>query len=157
MITILSVAPIFSDHMVLQREKNTPVWGNGTDGRTVRLLFNGRSYEATVHNGKWCIVMPPFSAGTHGSIEINDGDTRLYYHDVVFGDVWFAGGQSNMELELQNSANGAQELANAAHHDIRFYQPLKQSFVDDAFIAAEKEGRWRVCGPDTAAALSAVA
>jgi sialate O-acetylesterase len=90
-------------------------------------------------------------------MELSGGGTTFRFENVIFGDVWFAGGQSNMELELRNCLNGRAELAAAQKPDIRFYQPVKWAVVDDDFLREEENCRWQECHPDTAASLSAVA
>ena len=48
----------------------------------------------------------PMEAGGPYELEVSDGNETKKYIDIMFGEVWLAGGQSNMELELQNSKNG---------------------------------------------------
>jgi sialate O-acetylesterase len=153
----LQVAPIFSDNMVLQREKDLPVWGTGKNGRQVRLYFKGIVSEAEIRDGRWSLTIPPQHAGTGGVLTITDGETFYNFTNIVFGDVWFAGGQSNMEFELQNCLNGKAELAASFNPDIRFYQVLKQVYGTESFSENQRLCRWQVCAADTAASLSAVA
>jgi sialate O-acetylesterase len=157
MTTTLQIAPIFSDNMVLQREKDLPIYGGGQDGFQVRLCFNGISLNTKVRNGRWLLTLPPQQAGTRGTLEITDGQSSFCFSNVVFGDVWLAGGQSNMELELQNCLNGKAELAASFNPDIRFYQALKQVYGTEGFHENERQCRWHVCAQDSAATLSAVA
>lgn len=155
--TTLQLAPIFSDNMVLQREKDVPLWGGGQEGSTIRLKFNDIVCETEVRGGLWRLSLPPQQTGARGSIEITDGHSFLHISNVVFGDVWLAGGQSNMELELQNCLNGKAELASCFNKDICFYQVLKQTLGSYGFDENEKLCKWIVCSPDTASTLSAVA
>jgi sialate O-acetylesterase len=151
------VAALFSDNMVLQRDKPVPVWGTGADGEVVTVVFGEKRAETVVKNGVWQAVLPPLAAKSAGFLEIVAGKTVMRFANVVAGDVWFAGGQSNMEMELQNCKNGEAELAASAHPAIRFYQMVKRAVVDEVFLQAEAETSWKVCGPDTAAHLSAAA
>jgi sialate O-acetylesterase len=153
----LHVAAVFSDNMVLQRDRYVPVWGSGKDGTVVTLSLGSARVSARVKDGVWEARLPPHEAGERGKLEIAGGGKRICFKNVVFGDVWFAGGQSNMEMELQNCKDGNEELARADNPGIRFYQPVKRAFVDRDFLHAERDCCWQVCRPDTAAALSAVA
>jgi sialate O-acetylesterase len=153
----LRVAAIFSDNMVLQRGAYVPVWGAGEDGALVSLSFGNVRVSTRVKGGRWELRLPPHTAGERGELEIACGGERIRLKNVVFGDVWFAGGQSNMEMELVNCRNGKAELAAADHPDIRFYQPVKRAFVDEQFFQAERHCRWRECHPTTAGGLSAAA
>jgi len=151
-------APLFSDDMVLQRGKPALVWGSGgADGAEVRVSFAGVCGSSAVAGGAWSVLLPPLEAGLRGVLAISCGGEELRFSNVVTGDVWLAGGQSNMELELQNCKNGAAALAACANPDIRFYQPLKRGFVDEAFLRDEKNCRWQAVSPESAAHLSAVA
>jgi sialate O-acetylesterase len=158
---MLRVAPIFSDHIVLQHGKPVPVWGTGKDGTVVHLSWDSGTHRLAVstriQNGTWRFMLPPLAAGLHGTLTIKSGEKEICFHDVVTGDVWFAGGQSNMELELQNCLNGKAELATCANPNIRFYQVVKRAFVDEEYLHEEAQNCWHVCAPDTAATLSAVA
>jgi sialate O-acetylesterase len=154
---MFKAAPIFSDNMVLQRGKDVPVWGEGKDGTVITLSLGTLHLSTVVRNGAWKLVLPPQSAGLRGVMEIAGGGTRIRFENVIFGDVWFAGGQSNMELALRDCRNGRAELAAARNPDIRFYQPVKRAVVDDDFLREEQNCCWQECRPDTAAALSAVA
>lgn len=158
---MLQTAPIFSDNMMVQRDADVPVWGTGVEGRTVMVSFDagkaaGKA-QAVVRNGEWRCFLPPQNAGVVGSLRISDGSDEICFKNVIAGDIWLAGGQSNMELELQNCLNGAEELAVCANPNIRIYQAVKQAVVDDGFLRAERNNGWKTCAPDTAGAMSAVA
>lgn len=153
----LQAAPVFSDNMVLQRDAYVPVWGVGEDNIPVTLSFGSTQVSARVRGGVWKLSLPPHKAGERGDLEITGGGEKILFKNVIFGDVWFAGGQSNMEMELKDCRNGKAETAAADYPDIRFYQPVKRAFVDEVFLRDEQRCRWRECRPDTAAALSAAA
>jgi sialate O-acetylesterase len=154
---MLQTAPLFSDNMVLQRDTEVRVWGTGVEGTTVTVRFGASTAEAVVRNGKWRCFLPPQNAGVTGSLRVSDGNAELCFNNVIAGDIWLAGGQSNMELELQHCLNGEKELASCANPRIRIYQAVKQAVDGDALLKAEQHNGWKVCAPDTAAAMSAVA
>lgn len=153
----LETAAVFSDHMVLQREKRIAVFGTGEDGRRVEARLGGASASCTVRDGRFLALLPPLPAGGPYELTVADGETELLFSDVLIGEVWLAGGQSNMELELQNCRNGAEELANSRNERIRFYNVPKAAFPSGELDRAEAASRWKVCGPDAAADCSAVA
>jgi len=156
------VAAIFSDNMVLQHGKPVPVWGTGgTDGSSVHVFWkdekNTKQSETTVRNGKWSLTLPPLTACVKGELVIKNENNEIRFINVITGDVWFAGGQSNMEMELINVQNGETELASCANQNIRFYQVVKRAVVDDDYLREEASSKWQICAPDTAAMLSAAA
>ena len=97
---MLTTGAIFSDHMVLQREKTIPVWGYADP-------VTGSSDET----GFWILYLSPKNTARGLTLTIQGGDEKIEFHDVSTGEVWFAGGQSNMELELVNSLHGESAVA----------------------------------------------
>lgn len=88
----------FADHMVLQREKPVAVWGTADPGEKVAVTFAGKKAEATADaSGAWRVDIGPFAASKEGRIlKANGAEVK----DVLVGEVWFAGGQSNMGVPL---------------------------------------------------------
>lgn len=150
------VAAVFSDRMVLQREKNITVFGEGEDGRVVTVSFEGSAAKTTVRNGKWRAVLPPHGAGEGYSMTVSCGEAEKRFSDVAVGEVWLAGGQSNMELELQNCKTGAERLQNDAAPNVRFYYTQKKCISDEDFYRCEENTGWSKFGPESARAWSAV-
>ena len=96
-------------------------------------------------------------AGGPYELEVSDGNETKKYIDIMLGEVWLAGGQSNMELELQNSKNGKEVCANVKDEGVRYYYTPKVSWVGEELSEAEKQSEWQHCTPDTCKKWSAVA
>ena len=88
----------FADHMVLQREKPVAVWGTADPGEKVTVAFAGQKAEATADaSGAWRVNLNPLAASKEGrTLKANGAEVK----DVLVGEVWFAGGQSNMGVPL---------------------------------------------------------
>lgn len=153
---ILSCAAVFSDHMVLQRNKNINVWGMAYDGTEVTVSICGKSVKTTAKDHYWNAILPPMSAGGPYEMTVEGGGEKITFTDIMIGEVWLAGGQSNMELELQNSLDGQKVLENIGDVNVRFYYTKKNSYIDEFFYADERNGGWAKAAPDTAKAWSAV-
>lgn len=152
-----NLAAVFTDHMVLQRNKNINIWGCAYTATDVTVELCGKSITTRAESGKWKVVLPPMEAG--GPYELKVTDNRggeLILRDVMIGEVWLAGGQSNMELELQNALNGKEVLKNIKDVNVRFYYTQKIAYIDDYFHFAERNSCWSIAAPDTAANYSAV-
>lgn len=154
--SMLSCAPIFTDHMVLQRRKNINVWGIAYDGTTVTVEINGVSAQSDTKNHRWSVVLPQMEAGGPYEMTVSGGGESVTYTDIMIGEVWLAGGQSNMELELQNSLNGREVLASIKDVNVRFYYTKKNAYIDEFFYADEKNNSWTVVSPENSACWSAV-
>lgn len=151
------VAPMFSDHMVLQREKEIVIWGCGPEGERVTVTLGNTTAETTVDENQWRLTLGPLSAGGPYSLEVICGAERTSFQDVMIGEVWFAGGQSNMELELQNCDNAEEELKNANYEGIRFYNVIKTGVITEEILEQQRNSQWRVCRPELVKDVSAVA
>ena len=145
---------VFSDDMVLQRDRAVPVWGWADAGEKVTVTLNGRSESATADaRGRWRVHLPAQPAG--GPCEMTvAGTNTLSFRNVLLGDVWVCSGQSNMEMGVGRCANPAAEIANSDHPKIRLF------IVSRLLLGGEPRedcvGRWAVCGPKTVRDLSGV-
>ena len=151
---------MLSDHTVLQRESPIHIWGWASPGEsvTVTLLQQHRSVAADPL-GQWSVYLAPEKAGGPYSMQIA-GSNSITLSDILIGDVWFASGQSNMEMPLSGfpgSAvlnNAAEEIANANHPEIHLLHiPQKAS----QYPLNDQPATWTTCTSATAASFSAVA
>lgn len=168
------VASVFSNHMVLQRDKNVKIFGEGADGETVIVRFRGQTVKAVVENERWCALLAPMrasqrrqekdgeNADPYGDLYMGDtltvecGAQTRTFADVAVGEVWLAGGQSNMEFELQNCRGGMDFLANDKNPGVRFYYTQKNAYKDAHFYEAERNSSWSTFDSERAKCWSAV-
>jgi len=157
--TAAELNPLFQDNAVLQCGTRVPVWGTGRDGETVTVKFGGQRVSTSVTNGVWKVWLGPMPPeATPASLTVQ-GDTTRVLTNILVGEVWIAGGQSNMERELGLRAgqkpivNWEQEVAAANHPEIRqFYVPQTRAFAPQTAV----KGAWSVCSPETVASYTAV-
>ncbi len=90
---------LFTDHAVLQRDRAVTVWGV-CDCRTLTVSYLSYTAEATVKDGTFTAILPPMPARLTGDLVFTSESEGLTLHDVVTGDIYLAGGQSNMEHPL---------------------------------------------------------
>ncbi len=150
-------AAVFSSNMVLQRDTSVRIFGEGENGKTVTVSVNGITSAAEVINERWCAVLPSCPAGGPYTMTVTDGEKELRFDNVVYGEVWLAGGQSNMELELQNCKGGADALKNDKEPNVRYYYTQKNCNMDEKFFEDEKNTGWSCFDSESARAWSAVA
>ena len=158
-----AVAPakIFSDHMVLQRDAAVPLWGKADAGAGVMIAFAGQSVRTKANeNGRWKVKLEPMKTSVKGrSMKITSGLERVIIEDVLVGDVWFAGGQSNMDYKVSGMARRLTEgktLADGAN-----YPAIRHRKVNERNSAAPQPdltgGAWVVCSPQNVGGFSGVA
>jgi sialate O-acetylesterase len=147
---------ILSSHMVLQRERPIHIWGWSNPGETVTVEFHGISRSTAGDSlGNWSVFLPPEAAGGPHQLTVA-GSNKIVLDDVLVGDVWFASGQSNMEMPLKGwdgapVKDSAEEIAHAAQPKIRLlYIPHKAS----DYPLRDSDASWTVCSPETAANFS---
>lgn len=151
---IFSVADIFTNHMVLQRNSKTKIWGTGKAKTFVEIKFAGQNYRTIINkDGKWKLELNLKGHGGPYRLEILNEDKTLCFDDVYIGDVWLAGGQSNMEFPLRRVKNSHIEIEKANFPMIRYYK-VPRKFYKDHNVSKEN---WRVCSKETASEMSAIA
>lgn len=149
----LSVAAIFTDHMVLQRDTTVKVWGNASDNSEVTIEINNQVQKVDVKEGNWVISLSPMKAGGPYSMKISSKKEKIVLSDILIGDVWFAGGQSNMEFTLRR-VNDAQKEINAANYpEIRVYKTSRKYYESQKTT----EQVWKSLSSETAGEVSAIA
>jgi sialate O-acetylesterase len=144
------LSPIFGDDMVLQRGKPNTFWGWSKKGDVIRVEIAGHSATATTgDDGRWQLQVDPPAPGGPYTVNI-DGPQTVELHDVLVGDVWLCGGQSNMEFGLPRARNGAEEVKAANHPDVRLYTVASHvSYAPSS--SAVPHGSWKICTPKTVA------
>ena len=129
-----TLAPPFESGMVLQRGMRVPVFGSAEDGTLVTVTFAGQLKAGTAAGGRWRIDLDPLLANGTGqtcSVFYSHAATQTQkttaLTDVVVGEVWFASGQSNMELKLSTvlGISDTADVPGGNLPNIRFFQVAK--------------------------------
>ena len=99
-----SLAGLFHDHMVIQRDKPVKVWGKGVPGTKVEVRMGSKkAATTTADDGTWSLEIPAFSDKGPYTITARSDSERVLLQDVLVGDVWIASGQSNMEWPVSGT------------------------------------------------------
>ena len=98
---MLTFDRMFQSGMVLQRQKPVAVWGKADPGAKILISIQGKSAEAVADaDGAWMTTLPSLEASEQETLLAKSGDMELALTDVAVGEVWIAGGQSNMEFPI---------------------------------------------------------
>lgn len=111
------VTNVLGDHAVLQRDgTGALVWGFGAPGTNVTASTPWGDFSTTVGaDTTWRITLPPQPAGGPYSLSFTSSDGGAQtLSDILFGDVIFCSGQSNMQFSMAQVANASAEIAAAA-------------------------------------------
>lgn len=157
----LRLPHIFNGQMVLQRDKPVNIWGWAEQQIEVTVTFAGQEKTITSDKeGKWLISLDAMEANaTSQQLRVDSGDTSITYEDVLIGDVWICGGQSNMEWRLRSSRDADIEIPSANYPAIRFLTIKPEGAPEPRadFPAEDGNGIWKVCTPETIGDCSGVA
>lgn len=155
----LKLPLVFNDHMVLQRNADIRIWGWADAGTQVTINLNddSRKTTASLNNGTWETLLPAQKAGGPYTMTVSAGAESRVLRDVYIGDVWVAGGQSNMEWKLNWVVENWEEEVDKSgdYPEIRFYDTPRATAP-----SPQKElpgGEWKIANPDNAGNFSAVA
>jgi sialate O-acetylesterase len=142
---------IFTDHMVLQRDKAVPVWGKAAPGEEVVVEFAGQKKTAKADaGGRWMVKLDPMPANAEPQV-LKAGNVSV--QDVLIGEVWLASGQSNMEWEMQMKPDSKADIPNTTHPNLRLIEVPKTTALtpqDDV------PAKWARSSPESAASFSAI-
>jgi len=144
---------VFGAKMVLQQQAPIQVWGWADAGEkvTVKISENEKSTTADA-NGEWRVTLPAMPAGGPYEMTVT-ASNKVSLSDVLVGEVWLCSGQSNMEWNVESSADGPQEVAAANYPQIRLFQ-ISHSQAGQPMPDVEAE--WKPCRPDTVKGFSGV-
>jgi sialate O-acetylesterase len=153
---------ILSDHGVLQREAPIHIWGWAQPKEKVQVQFHAQKRAVTANEfGEWGLWLAPETAGGPFTLSVQgESGSPITYTDMLVGDVWFASGQSNMEIPLKGFPGSAvirnadAEIASANLPQVRL---LRVDHKTSDAPVEDLSGSWTLCTPATATEFSAVA
>lgn len=166
----LCVSNLFQSNMVLQRDKPIRIWGWSDPREQITVSFGGNVATTQANETRvWEATLPSVPANSQPQqLTIKGATTSVVLDNILVGDVWVLGGQSNMEFELEKVENGKLEIISANYPEIRILtvpygigpEP-KKSFArlqewSDWFGRHFRKGDWDVCTPKVAKELSAI-
>jgi sialate O-acetylesterase len=152
---------IIGDNMVLQQQSNVLLWGGSTKPGTLFISTSWDHKKMTVHtgpDGNWRISIATPAAGGPYEISFTNGETTTV-KNILIGEVWFCGGQSNMEMPVrgyrnQPVQNSTDILADADNPQIHFIKIKRAPSIVPLDTCG---GSWEVSDAKTVKNFSAVA
>lgn len=143
------LSPIFTSHMVMQRDRPNTLWGWTDPGSQITVTIADHRASATADKtGKWMVRIAPPPVGGPYQVAV-DGSEHVKLDDVLVGDVWVCSGQSNMEMGIGAVNNATDEIAKANYPTIRLYMVQKTTAPSPL---ATPVGEWLECNSKNVAA-----
>jgi len=164
----LCVHNLFQSNMVIQRDKPVTIWGWAGPGEKVTVSFAGKNQTAVAGADRsWKVTFPAMPANSEPQrMTITGKNKTLALDNILLGDVWILGGQSNMQHPISRTEGGPLEIVSANFPRIRILtipaligKEPKQGFPRLHRLEGsrhQREGDWDVCSPKTVGGLSAI-
>ena len=156
----IAMPKIFSDNMVLQCGEPVKVWGKALPNAKVLVKFAGQNVSANADkDGKWSLYLAAMKPNCKEDVMriSENGVPQKVIRNVLVGQVWIAGGQSNMKFMLKETDNASEAISRANYPLMRAFI-MKHDAIKTAPAFDVPEGAsWRVCTPKSAGVFSAVA
>ena len=159
---------IFDNNMVLQRDQPVKIWGWANPSERVKIEFGGQVKSTQANQqGEWFTHLDPMKANTQPQdMKVSGKVDAVIFSNVLVGDIWVLGGQSNMEMDLSRIFHGDAEVLSANFPNIRLmtipssagHLPKKDferiNEYDSWNDRYDKKGYWFACSPSTVATFS---
>lgn len=165
----LKLSELYTDNMVLQRDRLLPLSGRANALEKV-IVTIGKQKQAvqTGLDGKWTVMLQPLQAGGPYTLTVVAGKKTLTCKNVLVGEVWLCSGQSNMEFLLRNATTAKEDIPQAENQNIRLFDKKARwatnavewnTSVLDSLNQLQyyKETQWNLCTSTTSSSFSAVA
>jgi sialate O-acetylesterase len=144
----------FTDHMVLQRDKNIHVWGWAKVGDMIQVTLGTEKENATADSkGRWDVFFAPRPAGGPFVLKAESGSEQIEVSDVLIGDVWVIGGQSNMNIAVRDGDEAVEAIKASTDDKLRLIhfpeRPEWEPQIDNT-------AQWEKASPQSVTTFSCV-
>lgn len=143
----MKLAAIFTDHMVLQRDCPIALFGEGEGHGTATLNGAVTAFQA---EGKFLTYLPAMPAGGPYDLTVTIGDDSVTFTDVLVGDVYLAGGQSNMQFRVEESV----DIPRIGNPRVRHFR--EGHFADENRVETYDYTPWQIATEENLQAFSAI-
>ena len=160
---LITLAEIFTNDLVVQRQKKIPVWGEGENGVSVEVEFDSERVQTVVENGVWSVEFPPMEAASKKKLRVtakkpdSEETQEILIENIAVGEVWIASGQSNMEFLYRYDIERTTVNEKDEDEDLRFFDIPEVSYEGQLEAGHyEDYGFWRSFKEENADWFSAV-
>lgn len=150
----VKLSGLFSDHMVVQRERPLLIWGKAKAAEKIQASIGGQSREAVADsNGDWQVAFDDLAVGGPYELKVQ-GENSISVKDILSGDVFLCAGQSNMVFPVSRMGGADTIYSEAQINQLRLFSvPRKLAERPSSMV----DGAWQVSSAKSAADFSAIA
>jgi len=151
----LQLGELFNEGAVLQRNAKVSIWGTSKPSETIRIMIQDKKVQTrSDQNGDWKTDLSALKEGGPYFLTVISATDTVRLKEIYVGEVWLAGGQSNMAFMLEKSDRGEEEIARARNQNIRFVLVPYKAYEGDK---NRGDMNWRTATTENVAKMSAVA
>ena len=161
---------LFSEHMMLQQRKPVKIFGTAKPETVISVCLMDQNHTVlasgeakAASDERFCVTLPAIPAGLDRTLVITDGSETIEIDDVAVGELWLAGGQSNMEYMMNFDAERPQEtealsgLSEELKKSFRFFDYPEISWDGiEKVVDFSNFGKWRCLTEEDLPYFSAV-
>lgn len=126
---MLKIAHVFQSGMILQRQMPVHIWGCASPGEKIIVQIQGKHGQVRAdESGQWQIILPALEKSFQETMTISGEMEQQELRDIGIGEVFIAGGQSNMEFWMRYEKHYSEALATCEDSWVRFYDVPKLSY-----------------------------
>lgn len=153
----VKLAGIFTDGAVLQCERPVAIWGEADPGSEVTVEFAGQKKTTMVDfSNHWKIILDPMPASSKPrNLQVSSVEFQISLTNVLIGEVWLAGGQSNMATTMESYKKTTQPDIDSSDDPLLRMTTIPQ----EGYVGAKKGAKpaWKQTTPSTVRGFSATA
>lgn len=127
-------AGVFTDCAVLQQGEPVRIWGTAAAGEKVSVTFADQTRETVADsNGCWMVTLKKMPVCAEGRTLVFKGSqtaTPVELKNVLVGEVWLAGGQSNMQTTMKSYSKTTQPDIDSANDPLLRMVTIPQKLYD---------------------------
>lgn len=159
----ITVAPVFTDNMVIQQEKPVYVWGKAPAGEKIKISFmSQRSSTVADANGEWIAVLKAVSATKKPQkLVVSSRSEKIVLSNILVGEVWLASGQSNMEYSMNNHPHHARPKKGDPEVLYKEFKAADSPIIRTMYVECSNNGEilptagWKMLSEESLAPVSA--
>ena len=154
----IKMPSIFSDNMLLQRGKKVKIWGTSDPRATVEVEFANQKKSAMADaDGKWVVWLSPMKASANPrDLKVyENGEEAAKIKNVVVGELWILGGQSNMQWTLDKTDDAHVAIPRANYPNLRYFR-MNLGAMSETPQSDFPGGKWELTSPENVGTQSAV-
>ena len=157
---------LFSDNMML-RQNSARIWGTCEPNAKIKAQIGGLETDFAANGkGEWSAEIKT-PKGSFEPLELRlseNGKLSKTIKNVLVGEVWIAGGQSNLDFKLANTDGAGKYIDGATPRSVRYFRQhaTNQHMFSTAGLGSRPESgfakgaEWVLPAPQNAAELNAV-